>query len=124
VPSACQWAAQREAAEPLVDALLGRAVRSPDPYVRVEEGWITRRLAPDSRRIDLDMLSDRHVERLLYAMGWETANMHLGSPLATQDVLHDLASRPVGWLHDGVQTMAKALADDWKDWRHDPLGES
>lgn len=121
VPSAYQWAAQREVTEPLVDALLGRAVRSPDPYVRVEEGWISRRLASDSRRIDLDMLFNRRAERLLYAMGQETANMHLGSPAATQAVLLDFASRPARWLHDAVQTMTKVLADDWKDWRRNPI---
>src|SRR5262249_26257272 len=46
-PSACQWATEAAATELLVAKLLGCAVRSPDPYVRVEEGWITHRLAPD-----------------------------------------------------------------------------
>jgi hypothetical protein len=124
VPSACQWAAQQEATEPLLNVLLNQAIRSPDPHVRVEKGWITRRLAPDSRRIDLDMLLNRRAERLLYAMGRETANMHLGSRLAIQAVLLDVASRPVHWLHDAVETMTKVLADDWKDWRRNPNGES
>jgi uncharacterized protein DUF2252 len=124
VPSASRWAAQQAVAEPLVGALLSRAVRSPDPYVRVEEGWITRRLAPDSRRIDLDMLADRRVERLLYAMGRETANMHLGSPSAVPAVLQDVASRPATWLYDAAQTMIKATTNDWKDWRRNPIGET
>jgi uncharacterized protein (DUF2252 family) len=123
VPSAWQWAAQAEPAEPLVGVLLGRAVRSPDPYVRVEQGWITRRLAPDSRRIDLNMLSNRRAERLLYAMGQETANMHLGSRSAIPAVLLDLGSRPARWLHDAVQIMIKTVIDDWEDWRHNAMGE-
>jgi hypothetical protein len=117
VPSACQWAADLQDAEPLVDTLLKRAVRSADPYVRVEESWITRRLAPDIQRIDLDMLADKKAERLLYAMGWETANMHLGSRSATKAVLLDLERRPARWLNHAVQIMLDAVMSDWKDWR-------
>jgi hypothetical protein len=116
VPSACQWATQVGTTELLVDALLSRAVRSPDPYVRVEERWITRRLAPDIRRIDLDMLINKDAERLLYTMGRETANMHLGSRSATEAVLLDLARHPARWLHNAVQIMIKAVTVDWKDW--------
>ncbi len=117
VPSACLWANPVETTEPLVAALLNCAVRSPDPYVRVEEQWITRRLAPDIRRIDLDMVIDKHAQRLLYAMGRETANIHLGSRSATEAVLLDLTRRPVHWLHDAAQRMIKAITADWKDWR-------
>ncbi len=119
VPSAWLWAAQQKVNETLVGTLLSRAVRSPDPYVRVEAGWITRRLAPDNRRVNLDTLSNTYTEQLMYAMGRETANIHLGSPEAIEAVLRDLAARPPGWLPDAAQTMAQAIADDWKEWRRD-----
>jgi hypothetical protein len=117
VPSACDWVAHSQNPQPMVAALLARAVRSPDPYARVERGWITRRLAPDSRRIDLEDLARRHAERLLYAMGFETANMHLGSPAATEAILHDLAGRPRGWLCAAAEAMVQAVDADWESWR-------
>ncbi len=83
-PSACQWATLVEATDLLVDALLSRAVRSPDPYVRVKEQWITRRLAPDIRRIDLAMVINKDAERLLYTMGRETANMPSRQPIGNR----------------------------------------
>lgn len=115
-PSACQWAARAELAEPLVAELLRRAVRSPDAYMRVTQGWITRRLAPDSQRIDLDMLSGKRAQQLLYAMGMETANMHLGSPPA-DGVLLDLGCRPARWLERAAEVMLEAIEQDWRDWR-------
>ena len=60
--------------------ILERAVRVPDPFVHVFGRWLLRRLAPDCSRIEIDSLpAKRDEERLLYAMGWETANIHLGS---------------------------------------------
>ncbi len=51
--------------------------------------------------------------RLLHAMGWETANIHLGSVKArTLDA--DLRKRPANWLLRAAQAMEKAVfADFW-----------
>ncbi len=47
-------------------------------------------------------------KRLLYDMGWETANMHFGSPKAIPSVKRDLASRRGKWLHKASKAMFKA----------------
>ena len=61
--------------------LVGRAIRVKDPCVRFHGHWLVRRLAPDCSRIELaSLLKERDEARLLYDMGWETANMHFGSP--------------------------------------------
>jgi len=62
------------------DTMLRRGVRCPDPCVSVSGDWLIRRLAPDCARITLNALPKKRDEkRLLYAMGGETANIHLGS---------------------------------------------
>jgi len=72
--------------------------------------WLVRRLAPDCSRIELATLPEMRDEaRLLYSMGWETANMHLGSPRAIGNVKRDMAARRGRWLHKGAKAMFEAL---------------
>ena len=65
----------------------------------------------------LSLPAERDESRLLYAMGWETANMHLGSPQAIKDVKRDLAKRKNHWLHKTAKGMCKATLNDWEAWR-------
>jgi Uncharacterized protein conserved in bacteria (DUF2252) len=102
----------------LYQDVLDRAVRCPDPFVQLRGGWVVRRLAPDCSRVELSSLPEERDElRLLYEMGWETANVHLGSKRAIKAVLSDLRKRPMGWLHEASQAMAKATMEDWKEWK-------
>jgi Uncharacterized protein conserved in bacteria (DUF2252) len=98
--------------------LLESAIRAPDPFLHVVDGWVARRLAPDCARIELAELpvgSDQ--SRLLYAMGYETGNMHLATQDARKDVLRDLRARPARWLHVASKQMAKRVLIDWKAWK-------
>jgi len=95
--------------------ILAKAVRVPDPCARIYGKWIVRRLAPDCSRIELKTLPrKRDEERILHSMGSETANIHLGTPEATKQVLRDLERRPASWLHDAAKVMTKAITADWK----------
>jgi hypothetical protein len=97
-------------------ALLG-AVRCPDPFVLVKRRWTVRRLAPDCAKIELsDLPQEQDATCLLHAMGWETANVHLGSAGA-HAILLDLVSRPDGWLHEAAQKMLAAVHADWEEWQ-------
>jgi hypothetical protein len=49
-------------------------------------------------------------------MGWETANVHLGSK-RTRTILKDLTARPQHWLHESAARMVKATTADWNEWR-------
>ncbi len=119
VPSACRWA--RGATGPAAthyEEIMTRAVRILDPFVHVRGKWIVRRLAPHCLRIELTALpKERDEARMLHAMGWETANVHLGSKQAVAAVLADLKQRPAHWLHDAGKEMVKAATNDWKDWK-------
>ena len=114
-PSACVWAANgKGTAAILYQKILDCAVRCRDPFVRLQRRWIVRRLAPDCSRIELSALPKEHdVLRLLNAMGWETANIHLGSGRATT-LRADLKKRPRGWLLNAARAMEKAVKADFK----------
>jgi uncharacterized protein (DUF2252 family) len=116
-PSACLWAQSRPIGKTLYQSILDRAVRSHDPFLQLRGSWIVRRLSPHCCRIPLDDLPHRRDEkRLLYCMGWETANIHLSSADSIMVLRRDLKSRSPRWLHQAGKAMVEATIDDWKDW--------
>jgi hypothetical protein len=54
--------------------------------------------------------------KLLFAMGFETANVHLGSVKAAT-LSRDLAKRESGWLHKAAEEMFESTTRDWQEWR-------
>jgi hypothetical protein len=119
LPSACAWACDEKGDHKILyQTVLDRAVRSRDPFVRLRGRWIVRRLAPDCSRVELDSLPRKRDEyKLLQAMGWETANIHLASRNQMQAVRRDLKKRGKGWLCEASAAMMQAMLEDWKDWR-------
>ena len=98
--------------------IIEKAVRVPDPFVKLYGNWIVRRLAPDCSKIGLDSLPRRQDEtKLLHAMGFETANVHLGTQEAVKNIRYDLRRRPAGWLHKASKKMVNAVESDWQQWR-------
>jgi hypothetical protein len=117
-PSACVWAGHGRKNGIYYQTLLDRAVRCPDPFVRLCDKWLVRQLAPDSSPIEIESLSAHsEQDRLLHAMAWEAANIHLGTARARERILHDLKKRPGKWLRSAVKNMAGAIIDDWKEWK-------
>jgi hypothetical protein len=98
--------------------ILDEAVRCHDPFVRLKGDWIVRRLAPDCSRVELSsMPKERDESKLLHAMGFETANVHLGTRKAAGAILKDIKKRPPHWLHEAAGVMGKAMEKDWRDYR-------
>jgi uncharacterized protein (DUF2252 family) len=118
-PSAWLWACGRRAGSgDGYTKILTRAIRVPDPTVRLVGGWLVRRLAPHCTRIELAELPTTHdEERLLYAMGFETANVHLGTPGAAEVVRKELARRKGPWLHDRAKELTREVVREWNVWR-------
>jgi len=50
-------------------------------------------------------------------MGWETANIHLGSRSARKQVLQYLDRLNAAWLSSAAHDMAKAVTADWRAWK-------
>jgi len=99
--------------------IIDQAIRNPDPFTKQYNDWLVRRIAPDCYRIELaDLPKVRDETRLLFVMGWETANVHLGNgPQAADQILADLSRRPDDWLWKSSQAMVKATLKDWEDWK-------
>jgi hypothetical protein len=115
LPSAAVWTTGRTSRVARGLTLLQRAVRVPDPMFAISDGWIVRRLAPDCSRIELaDLPSERDEERLLDMMGWETANLHLGS--RGIGIRADLRTRPRRWLEQAARAMTDNVESDWLEW--------
>jgi len=117
-PSAWLWARNPRVQRGLhYLTLIRRAVRVPDPCLEVHGQWLIRRLAPDCSRIALASLPRGHDEgRLLWMMGWETANMHLGTPAERRAILADLGRRKNAWLVKAAQRMCEGVARDFRKW--------
>jgi hypothetical protein len=121
-PSAYRWARKSGNTKSILyEEALTKSVRSRDPFVHLCGGrWIVRRLAPDCTRVELAALPrERDESRLLFEMGFETGNVHLGTRGAAKSVLRDLKVRGPHWLHEAASAMAKATLKDWDEWRSD-----
>ena len=117
-PSAWWRARSGKAAAPRIQyqRVLDAAVRVPDPFVRAKSGWMVRRLAPDCTKIDFAAVPQlKEKDDLMFAMGWETANIHLGSK-QQKPILRDLDRRPKDWLHDSAVLMRDLTRSDWVEW--------
>jgi hypothetical protein len=120
VGSACLWAAGEKGGKdnPWLEKTVRAAVRCEDPYYEVRRGWLVRRLAPACSRIDIDELV-HHADfaALLYSMGQETANIHLGAPRGRRRVRESLKHLPPDWLETAAHLMFKLCLKDWTRFR-------
>jgi len=125
LPSAWAWSQGQVQAPLCCDAILRQAVRCADPWLSFEiaagqrpAGWVIRRLAPHCSRVELiDLPSRKDDQHLLRAMGFETANLHLGSKGRVDAVRQDLTGRKPHWLSHAAAAMAAATEADWLSWK-------
>ena len=119
LPSACVWAKEDKGSKKIFyEEIITTAARALDPFVHLRGRWIVRRLAPHCSRIEMTAIpKKRDEERLLHSMGFETANIHLGSKRAVKNVRRDLARRKPGWVHEAAKKMVDAVRKDWEEWR-------
>jgi hypothetical protein len=117
-PSAWYWARgiPRKVRDPLPRVWLD-AIRSQDPFLEATKRWVVRRLAPDCSRINLAAIPKRRKESaLLSVMGWELANVHLGSSRA-RTVQQHLRRLGNDWLPAAVDTMVAEMMRDHQLWK-------
>jgi hypothetical protein len=121
VSSSCYWAHEYGGPhEILYQSIISRAVRCLDPFVQLRGRWIVRRLSPHCSRIELsDVKAQLKELRLLHAMGWEMANIHLGTRNARKSIVRHLEKQKSKWLHKATQQMLDAVREDWKVWKKD-----
>jgi hypothetical protein len=117
-PSAVHWTGEAKGPVDInYQAIMSQAVRCPDPFVQLRGRWIVRRLAPYCSRIELTSVPKQRDEwRLLSAMGFETANVHLGSRSAGKELRTHFRKLKTNWLLSAAKDMADAVSADWKAW--------
>jgi hypothetical protein len=117
-PPAAVWVSGRATGALHGAAIAGRALRAPDPWLRFGKGWVVRRLAPDSDRIEpADLPREEDEARLLRSMGRETANVHLGTAGVAGALRRHLGSLPAHWLRDAARRGVEAMDEDARTWR-------
>jgi hypothetical protein len=115
-PSACSFAEGKSGAPIHLEEIIRQAVRTQDPFWKVHGGWIARRLSPDCFRLELAHLPRQRDELyLLNCMGWETANIHLGSGQGAA-ILRDLRRKPGHWLYKAASLMKEQVLEDWREF--------
>jgi hypothetical protein len=120
VASAYLWARGEQAGKgnPWLEKVVQSAVRCADPYYEVRRDWLVRRLGPDCSRIDIDeLVHHEDLASLLYCMGQETANIHLGSPKGRKRIREAWKHQSADWLEAAAHLMLKLSLKDWNRFR-------
>jgi hypothetical protein len=92
--------------------------RAPDPFLDILDKFVVRRLAPDSRKIELNEKAATHVEgRFLQAMAFDLASIHAAGSAGVAALRRDLKKRPRSWLYDAAKTAAAEVEKDFKEWK-------
>jgi len=89
--------------------------RAPDPFLRIEAGFILRRLTADSRKADHEDDGGSPDIKLIEAMGFDLASVHVAAS-DPQAVLTDLNARSSNWLAKAVEAMAASVKNDYDEW--------
>ena len=123
VPSACVWASPGKNRNTIYyPRIMENSRRCADPYVRVKQNWRVSRLSPDSSPVEIESLPrKRDEDGMLNKMGWEAANIHLGSKRSVSLFQHDLRKRRGNWLKVAAKEMARVISKDWKEWRAEKM---
>jgi hypothetical protein len=96
--------------------------RSPDPWFRLTDNIIVRRLSPNNRKIEAKNSEDLAIlldPRMLRVMGRELASIHLGSVDWRTQIKDDLANRNrkgKTWLSKATREAVDAVAKDYQKW--------
>jgi hypothetical protein len=123
-PSAVVWATGKSTKEIHVDRLLKGPGRPSTPHTSTHDGWLVRPIMSDCGRIALAELGLEETaeeinfdqERLLFAMGYEIANLHQLSK-TREELSERLKAVKVGALKQAALTMLELLQEDFRMWR-------
>lgn len=117
VPSAWYWAHGVAAVTSSADDLSRGEFRSPDPFLRIEEKFVVRRIAVDSRKLDLGENAGTKLDMMaIEAMGFELGSIHAASKAQRNPVQANLDSLPEGWLRQAVTAARASIEEDYAAW--------
>jgi hypothetical protein len=119
VPSAWVWANGRGGTQkPAFLKLANGRYRAPDPFLKIKNKFIIRRIAADSEKIDLgDDAGAKLQVRFLRAMGYDLASIHAGTAGSVDKINADLDKRTRGWLNAAATVAAAEVREDYREWK-------
>ena len=118
VPSAWSWARNAIPAQHPFEVLARGQYRAFDPFLTQAGAFIVRRIAADSRKINLKQNPDSQLkDRVLRAMGFDLGAIHAASASAVAAIQADLAAREQGWLHKSAKSAETAVHEDFAAWQ-------
>jgi hypothetical protein len=116
VPSAWTWANPKSSRRPNVLDIAYGTYRAPDTSLFAVDGFLLRRVAPDSRKLDLKDVAKRELGiTVLQAMGRDIGAIHAAHRRASA-VVADLAQREANWLHVAAGKAQRAVEADHQSW--------
>jgi hypothetical protein len=86
--------------------------RSPDPSLNYRKRLVTRRLAPNSRKLTFAEIAVALREQLIAAMAAELAAVHAGDEKDRLRIQADLTHRKRGWLKAAAGRVAEWTAEE------------
>jgi hypothetical protein len=118
VPSGWTWAhGGKSRASHFLEIANGR-YRAPDPFLEVHDKFIFRRLAADSRKIELGANAGAKLKAELFrAMGFDLASIHAAGSPGAAALRANLKKRPRGWLNAAAKAAVAAVERDYEEWR-------
>jgi hypothetical protein len=118
VPSAWNWAHGLDYRTSDFLELANGRYRAPDPFLDVRDKFILRRVAADSRKIELGDDAGSGLKASFFAaMGFDLASIHAAGSPGAKALRADLKKRPSGWLNAAAETAAAAVTRDYEEWR-------
>jgi hypothetical protein len=117
VPSAWDWAhGELHSRSRFLDLATG-IFRSPDPLLTIKGRFVIRRIAADSRKVELGSDQGKELrDDLLTAMGFDLGAIHAAQPDILGLITRDLAARPANWLDAAAKMAAGAVEEDFAEW--------
>jgi len=89
-----------------------------DPWYRIVDDVVVRRLSPNNRKIEAEKRkSTLFTHDMLQTMGFELANVHLGTAERRDAIKRDLKMRKRGWLTANARQASDATMQEYKDWK-------
>jgi Uncharacterized protein conserved in bacteria (DUF2252) len=118
VTSAWSRAHGRSNREIRVGEIANGRFRPLDPWYRIKNNVAVRRLSPNNRKIEVEKGESTLFTRdILQAMGFELANVHLGTAERRGAIKRDLEKRKRGWLTANARKASDATTREYKDWK-------
>lgn len=117
IPSGWNWTKDKPVDVDLLNEIMNASSRAPDPFVRIGNGFLVRRISPDTRKVERSSEFDRKLDaKLLRAMGSEIGSIHSHTSEHTDTILGSRYIRDGAWLLEAAKLLNGLVRADYQEW--------